>query len=253
MDALSNGWTWVRMSYRLFSKNPFGLSLMFMTMVLSLVLCVVVPLLGQIAAFILMPVFAMSMMQSCRQVDLGEACSLQNFFSVFRSASFKTLCLLGVVQTVGLICSLGLTMLVDGGALLDLFRHPEILQSKDGLPPTILMSGLMMRLFDLPFTLVLWFAPPLIAWQDMALGKAMFYSAVSVWRNRRGFFAYFLSWLAIFLGIPLLLSSIASLTGVASILTAFALPLMLMLTVLANCSFYVMYQAVFENREGPSL
>ena len=102
-----------------------------------------------------------------------------------------------------------------------------------------------------PAMMAFWFAAPLIAWQNMRVGKALFYSFFAVHRAGRAFLVYGLAWALIGVLLPVFLSVfIATLFGNALIVVALLLPLSLIMTVIMYCSFYPTYTSIFGRPEA---
>jgi hypothetical protein len=98
----------------------------------------------------------------------------------------------------------------------------------------------------IPAAMAFWYAAPLIFWQKMGVGKAVFYSFFAVKRAGSAFLVYGLSWMLIGVLLPALISSlIAMLFAKSFVVMLILLPLSLMLTVVMYCSFYPTYTAIF--------
>jgi hypothetical protein len=95
-----------------------------------------------------------------------------------------------------------------------------------------------------------WYAAPLIAWQDMGVGKSLFYSFFAVKRAGKAFLVYALAWMLIGVLLPAIASSIIGLLfGRATVVMLVLLPLSLIMTVVMYCSFYPTYTHVFGRPE----
>jgi hypothetical protein len=91
-----------------------------------------------------------------------------------------------------------------------------------------------------------WYAAPLIMWQQMPLGKALFYSFFAVRRAGRAFLVYGLAWIVIAIAVPTVISMIIALvSGSFTVVFFILLPISIMLTVVMYCSFYPTYTSVF--------
>jgi hypothetical protein len=106
----------------------------------------------------------------------------------------------------------------------------------------MLVSGLLY----VPAAMAFWYAAPLIAWQDMGIVKALFYSFHAVRRAGRAFLLYGLGWGLLGVVFPLLLSTVLGwITGSPTLMVVVLLPLSMVLTVVMYCSFYPSYTTVF--------
>ena len=104
-----------------------------------------------------------------------------------------------------------------------------------------------------PAAMAFWYAAPLIMWQQMPLGKALFYSFFAVRRAGRAFLVYGLAWIVIAIVVPTVISMIIALvSGSFTVVFFILLPISIMLTVVMYCSFYPTYTSVFgKPRRGP--
>ena len=103
-------------------------------------------------------------------------------------------------------------------------------------------------LFFLPIIVAYWFAPVLVAWHDLPVGKSLFFSVVACLRNWRAFLVYVVS--VYFFGSLLMIVMAVLLRSVfAGMGQAFAggLMMLVLLVVLPGiyASFYVSYRDVF--------
>ena len=91
-----------------------------------------------------------------------------------------------------------------------------------------------------------WFAALLVAWKEMAVGKALFYSFFAVARCAKAFIVYALAWMLMGVILPSILSTIVKLLFGSSLLSLMVLlPLSLILTAILYCSFYPSYVTIF--------
>ena len=108
----------------------------------------------------------------------------------------------------------------------------------------ILTLVLMIALY-IPFAMAVWFATPLIGWQKMSLGKAIFFSFFAVLRSLKAFLVYILCWLVLGLFMPIIIGSVLILMGVQNVAMFVMMILSVVLSILAYCSFYPTYKDVF--------
>ncbi len=98
----------------------------------------------------------------------------------------------------------------------------------------------------IPAIMAFWYAAPLITWQKMTLGKALFYSFFSVLRTGKAFILYALAWLAIGIVLPAIVSTvIALLINSMAVMIFILMPLSMILTIIMYCSFYPTYIHLF--------
>jgi hypothetical protein len=104
----------------------------------------------------------------------------------------------------------------------------------------------------IPAAMAFWYAAPLIAWQEMGVGKAIFYSFFAVRRASKAFLIYGLAWVTIGMVLPVIVSSIFGMLLNSPNASIFILlPISLVLTVIMYCSFYPSYKHLFGPAPDP--
>lgn len=240
------GWHWVKEGFAIFRKQPMALSTLFLSYLFMMLAIGIIPVLGQIVPLILLPVFSLAFLRASAQVKLGEKVSPALLFAAFRSPALKRLLLLGAAQLAVTIAILAVSALIDGGVFW------KVLSGQTPLDATILattnmsLALLVSALLYVPATMAFWYAAPLVAWHEMGIGKAMFYSFFAMQRQTRAFIVYGIGWGVLFVIVPTIISLLlALLLNSAGMIVAIMMPLTLLLTVVLYCSFYVTYTDVF--------
>jgi hypothetical protein len=249
--SVARGARWLLEGWRLFRVAPASwLALVFAYWMLMTAVSLV-PLLGVIAAMVLIPGFSVGFMAASRSCELGKAPALGILFDGFRARAGVQL-VLGLAYVVSLALLLGATTLADEGALarwmLEGSRPPDdMLQSEAFLAALAIAAGLYV-----PVMMLFWFAPLLAAWHAMAAGKALFYSFFACLMNWRAFVGYGAAAALVTLAIPfVVLSALLLVSGgqlrVAAMTLVFPLLIILLPTLFA--SFYASYRDVFGARD----
>ncbi|WP_394778621.1 BPSS1780 family membrane protein [Undibacterium sp.] len=240
------GWLWVKQGFKLFLKQPAELlTLFFAYMFLSMAIGIL-PVIGQFLPLMLIPVFAMSFMQACRQVEQGKRVYPNLLLTGFRSAAFLKLLQLGLLYIVAAIAAIAISSLVDGGALWDFILGQKPMDEKAMRESSLFAGMLVAALAYLPAMMAFWYAAPLIAWNRMSVGKAVFYSFFAVRGAGRAFTVYGLAWAVLSVLLPTLLSVlVAVIVGQAIVVVLIVIPITLVLTVVMYLSFYPTYTAIF--------
>jgi hypothetical protein len=242
----ATGWLWIRQGFSLFRKQPAELSTLFLSYMFLMMVITIIPLLGQLLPLVLVPVFSMAFMQACVQVEKGQRVYPNLLLTGFRSPAFKTLVILGVLNVLAAIMAIGASALVDGGVFWTVMTGSGRVDAKTVQGSGITLAMLMAATLYTPAAMAFWFAAPLIAWQGMSLGKALFFSFHAVKRAGRAFLLYGLGWAGIGVLLPLLLSTLlGQLTGSPLLMMIVLLPLSIVLTVVMYCSFYPTYATLF--------
>ena len=242
----ATGWQWIKQGFALFRKQPAELSTLFLSYMFLMMIITIVPLVGQALPLVLVPVFSMAFMQACVQVEKGQRVYPNLLLTGFRSPAFKTLLKLGLLYVLAAILAIGASALIDGGLFWNVMTGSARVQAKTVQGSGITLAMLMAAVLYTPAAMAFWFAAPLIAWQDMGLGKALFFSFFAVKRAGRAFTLYGLGWALIGVILPLLLSTLlGQLTGSPVLMMMVLLPMSIVLTVVMYCSFYPTYITLF--------
>ena len=130
MQALTlparSGWLWLSEGFAIFRRHQLRLSLAVLSYWILMALINSVPLLGQMVATLLIPVFSVSLMNACRVLEQGGPPPPQLLFTGFQQNP-RQLLMLGAVYIAASVVILAIVAVVDGGVY-DLTRwaglHP---------------------------------------------------------------------------------------------------------------------------------
>jgi hypothetical protein len=244
------GWLWVKEGFALFRKQPAETTTLFLSYMFLMLAIGIVPLVGQILPMLLVPVFSMAFMQACANIEQGKKVYPNLLLTGFRSPALRRLLQLGMLYLAAAVLAVAASALVDGGIFWQVMSGQADLD-----PETVRNSGMSLAmLFSavvyIPAAMAFWYAAPLIAWQGMGVGKAIFYSFFAVHKARKAFLVYGLAWAMIGVLLPAIVTSIIALLISRPIVVMIVLlPLSLILTVVMYCSFYSTYTAIFGRPE----
>lgn len=248
----NTGWLWVKEGFALFKKQPAEISTLFIAYMFLMLAVSIVPLLGQVFPLVLVPVFAMAFMQACVQIEKDERVYPNLLLTGFRSPQLKTLLLLGVLYLIAAVVAVAASALVDDGVFWKVMSGQLRLDDKEVAESNMATGMMFAALIYTPAAMAFWYAAPLIAWQKMGVGKAVFYSFFAVRNSARAFIVYGLSWVALGIVMPAIVSTFLAII-LGKVLAMFILlPLSIMLTVVMYCSFYPTYTHVFGKPYGPA-
>ena len=242
----ATGWQWIKQGFSLFRKQPAELSTLFLSYMFLMMVITILPLVGQLLPLVLVPVFSMAFMQACVQVEKGQRVYPNLLLTGFRSPAFKTLLILGLLYVLAAVVAIGASALIDGGVFWNVMTGSARVDAKTVQGSGITLAMLVAALLYTPAAMAFWFAAPLVMWQRMGLGKALFFSFHAVKRSGRAFTLYGLGWALIGVVLPLLFSTLlGQLTGSPVLMMMVLLPLSIVLTVVMYCSFYPTYTTLF--------
>ena len=240
------GWLWLKQGAALFRKQPAEMSTLFLGYMFFMFAIGIVPVLGQILPLVLVPVFSIAFMQACRQIDEGKKVLPNVLISGFRSPAFKRLLILGALYFLAALAAVAASVLVDDGTFFKVMTGQQLLDAQAVRNSDMSQAMLLSAVLYTPALMGFWYAAPLIAWQNMGVGKAIFYSFFAVHRAGRAFLVYGLAWAVVGVLLPVIFSTlVALLFGTALVTIVILLPLTLIMTVVMYCSFYPMYTDIF--------
>jgi hypothetical protein len=249
----SVGWLWLKQGFALFRKQPAEMSTLFLTYMFLMFAIGVIPLLGQVLPIVLVPVFSMAFMQACASIEQGKKVYPNLLLTGFRSPAFRRLLQLGVLYLVAAVGAIAASTLVDGGVFWNVMSGRAAMDPATIRESNMSMGMLFAAVVYTPAAMAFWYAAPLIAWQNMGVGKAIFYSFYTVKRAGKAFLVYGLAWIVIGVLLPVMVSSIiALLFGKATVVMLVLLPLSIVMTVVMYCSFYPTYTYVFGKPQEPA-
>lgn len=244
------GWLWVKEGFALFRKQPFEMSTLFLSYMFLMLAIGIVPLLGQVLPMVLVPVFSMAFMQAGVNIEQGKKVYPNLLLTGFQTPALRKLLILGVLYLAAAVVAIASSMLIDGGVLWDLMSGRKELDEQTVRQSNLTLAMIFSAAVYTPAAMAFWYAAPLIMWQDMGVGKALFYSFFAVQRAGKAFLTYGLAWILIGVLLPAIASSIvALLVARAAAVMIVLLPLSLMLTVVMYCSFYPTYTHIFGRPE----
>ena len=249
------GWKWVLTGFSLFRKNPSMWAFLVFSYIMLMQLAGMIPVLGWIVATVLIPVFSASFMIVSRELDRGNKPGFSLLFSGFRT-NLPALLRQGSFYLASALAILGLSALVDGGALLQLMlfgERPPNSAFEDG---SLALAAMLAGTLYVPVLAAFWFAPALCAWRNLPALQALFYSLVAAFRNWRAFFAYGIALLVLGLicsfALFLLALLVRGLFGDKSqnALMLVVLPVMLTYVPTLFASFYASFRDIFPEPEA---
>lgn len=207
----------------------------------------ILPIIGSLAAALVVPGLSVGLMQAARNLDRGIPVGLQTLFGGLKENP-RTLVGLGALNLACTMAIVGLSTLVDDGNLFNYMManskaERALLEDADFTLP-VLFAMLLMT----PLMMAYWFAPVLAAWHRLPLGKSLFFSFIACWINWRAFLAFSAGLLllagivpGVLMGVLLIL-----LPGAPSLVMAVVMvPMALIIAPVIFASFYASYRDIF--------
>lgn len=244
----SAGLAWIRQGFGLFRKQPGGLMLLMLAFMVVAALLSIIPLLGQLAQFILAPVFTAVFVQACAAIDGNQRLTPDMLRPIFQKPIFPRLAGLGSLFVLA-AALLAVVMVSIVGS--DTIRA----LAEQKLTPEAAAAGnfgwamLVVFLLSLPLSMAMLFAAPLIYWQQMGVGKSLFYSFFAVWRALRTFILFFACWVLI---IMLTTKVVLLLAGGGLFGMALVQSLWMIIAMIFQCAVYAAYCGIFGAPGSPA-
>jgi hypothetical protein len=240
------GWRWVLEGFRLLGTRPLAILGLTVLFIFTVIVPTIVPVIGGFAPLLLTPGLAVGFMAAVRTVQAGRMPSpwiLYSGFTDHGGHGWKPLLVLGSMNAGLTAGVLMLTMLADGGMLFRLAAGAMDPDDASLRQPSLAYSAILFILLYLPVQMAMWYAPVFVGWHKVTPGKALFFSLVAVWRNKRAFLVYILGWLvvAVALSIGVQVLRMAMPEGLMPILMS---PLSLAMLGALYCSFWPSYRDV---------
>jgi len=223
--AAGQGSAWWSGGWGLF-REATGLWIgMTVTYIVMLMLIGLIPVLGSLASYIVIPVIGGGLMLGCRSLENGEGLSFGHLFAGFQK-SFGQLALVGLLYLVGIIViALIVFALGLGGGFAAAMMGGKI---GSGSASSILLGILLGLGLAIPLGMAMWFAPALVVLNELPAIHAMKQSFHGCRRNILPFLVYGI--------VGILLAIVATIPiGLGWLLLA---PTMI-------CATYVSYREIF--------
>ncbi|MFV5213531.1 BPSS1780 family membrane protein [Azonexus caeni] len=173
---------WLAQGWAMFLAHPgiwLGASILLLVILMAIS---IVPLFGQIAAHLLVPLFGAGMLQISRAIADGGEPQIGDLFAGFRSQAGQ-LVMVGVFFAIGVFGIALIAFLLISGGLLGGAISGRI--GGFGIAfGGFMLAGLLVMLLSVPVIMATWFAPALVYFHDMpalAAMKASFAAGAKNW------------------------------------------------------------------------
>ncbi len=241
------GWNWIVQGYTLFKRQPAAMLFwsMFTSMLVNI--GILIPLLGQVILLVLTPALSFITISASRHLsDKQRLMPYMWLAPLKQNGVFARLHRLGWLYFA---CSFVIALLaitpflselltsMDGAGDIDMLALTQAMQAP------LILFGILYVLLSALF----WHTPALVAWHNLAIKRALFYSMVACWRNKYAIIVFIACWAGVYFGIHELLGLLLA-TGVGdSLVLWLALALDILITALIYSSFYPIYATIFQS------
>ena len=182
------GWTWIAEGFGLFKKAPGIWIAVVVILFVILIVLTLIPLLGALATFLLMPVFIGGLLLGCQALQGGGELELSHLFAGFKQQT-GNLIVLGALAIGGwIIVMLPVVAIAGTGAILAVLRGDAA--GIAALGGSFMLAWLVAVALSLPIYMALWFAPALVVLRGMAPVAAIRESFFGCLKNILPFLVY---------------------------------------------------------------
>jgi hypothetical protein len=233
------GVLWVKLGVRTFLKQPLALTGLFFMYMAGVLVLSQLPFVGAILGAMLVPAATLGLMAATAEAASGRFPMPSVLISAFRAGRqrARAMLVLGAIYTAGSMLATLLASVMVG--------EPSSLAA-DSQNPSVDTRSLIALLLHTPLIVLFWHSPALVHWHGVAPVKSLFFSAVACLRNLRAMLLYGASWLAVFLVVGFLFSSVGMMLGGVAVARSVMLPTVLLLVAMFSTSLYFTFRDSFR-------
>ena len=162
---------WLRQGWVMFLVNPgvwIGSTVLLLVILMAIS---IVPLFGQVAAHLLVPLFGAGMVQICRHIAQDQEVQIADLFAGFKHNAGE-LVMVGVFFALGIFGIAFLAFLLISGGVLGGVVTGRVAGFGIALGG-MMLAGLLVLVLSVPVIMATWFAPALVFFHDMKPFDAM--------------------------------------------------------------------------------
>ena len=242
------GWRWVTEGFSILAASPMPLMAAGILMLFTLLVLSAPPILGAFLPLILSPALSFGYLQTIRRAQEGRPSGPWTLFTGLRpaaGATMRSLLIIGVINATATAGALMATAAIDDGQWLRLLTSAQEQSTPQSAPTDTVYAALIFMVLYAPLQVALWYAPLFAGLHRTPPLKALVFSAVAVWRNKGAFFMYFAGWLAVAIGLSMLIQVMVALlpSGLSTFVLA---PAFLLLLAALYCSFWPTYRDTID-------
>jgi hypothetical protein len=246
------GALWVKLGIQTFFKQPLALAGLFFMFMAVMTIVSMLPMIGFVFAMMLLPGATLGLMVATREATQGKFPMPTVLLAAFRAGKQqgRAMLTLGVLYSVGFLIALGASWLVDGGDFARVYLGggmptQEMMQESDLQSAMWVFIGL-----HLPLSLLFWHAPALVHWHGISPAKSLFFSIVACLRNFWAMALFALTWMAVLIGVMLVVTTVAALLGNAELAGNLLFPALMLMVSMFFTSLYFTFRDSFELTES---
>lgn len=244
----SRGAQWVKLGIQTFFRQPLALSGLFFLFLAVMTVLNVLPVIGNLLAFVLMPGATFGLLAATREASNGKFPMPTILLTAFRAGALprRHMLVLGALYTAGIVFILCSTPLIDGGNFARVMLLGQPLSADARQATDFNLAMLFASAMNMPLTLWFCHASALVHWHGMPPVKSLFFGAAAIAGNFRAFLVFSLTWVGVFLGFSILMATLVAAFGGVEAVAAIAFPAAMLLATMVFASIYFTFQDSFE-------
>ena len=239
------GIQWVKLGVKTFMKQPLALTGLFFMYMAAVLVISQLPVIGVVLGAMLVPAATLGLMAATAEATAGRFPMPTVLVSAFRAGRqrARAMLVLGAIYTAGSLLAGLLGGLLAGAPGTPVGTEAEV--------PQLDARVLLVLLLHMPLVILFWHAPALVHWHGISPVKSLFFSAVAFLRNFGAMFMYGLSWLALFLLVGFVVSTLGMMLGGVAVARSIMLPTVLLLVAMFSTSLYFTFRDSFQADDAP--
>lgn len=244
---ISAGWYWVQEGFRLFRRQPVPMFTWALSIgMLVLVASMMVPI-GPAIFVTLMPAVTVMTLNACRDIESGKTVQPLRLWRLLGEPGMaRKLLSMGAVYMGAVLLAGFAAFLPFMAGIADAAQQANDASEMTPLFEAIQTPMLIFGALYLVIAALFWHAPVLVAWHQVSLRKALFFSGIACWRNKGAFVVYGLVWGVLVLALEILAALLQAVGIPAGMAGFIQMPFSFALAACLYCSFYATYTTVFE-------
>lgn len=187
VDA-GKGWEWIVKGFELFKKQPGNWIVITIVLFVILLVLAVIPFLGAIATFLLMPVFTGGLMLGCQSQARDGKLEINHLFAGFNTQTGNLVTLGAISIGAWIVVMLPVMAIVGFGAFFGASAGGAA--GIGGMGASFLLAFLIVFALSVVIYMGLWFAPALVVLREIAPVPAIKLSFAACMKNIVPFLVY---------------------------------------------------------------
>ncbi|HSV53764.1 MAG TPA: BPSS1780 family membrane protein [Burkholderiaceae bacterium] len=247
------GIVWVKLGIQTFFRQPLALSGLFFMFMAVMSVATLLPLIGNALALALLPACTLGLMAATQEATKGKFPMPSILISAFRAGQqrMQAMLVLGALYAAGFLLVMGISALIDGGEFAKLYLVGGKLTREKAMAPEFQAAMWVAMGLYLPLSLLFWHAPALVHWHGVPPVKSLFFSAVACMRNFWAFTVFGLVWVAVFVIVGMVVTTLAAVIGSPVAASVTMVPAAMLMAAMFFTSLYFTFRDSFEAAPDP--